>query len=104
MAAKPKSHRKAGKASHFSHASAVPVAAKRDDATSIFVALLEAERWLFAAGEATGADTDTVVVAAIGTIRRQVCEQLERLQSRAYRAFDSQPDSRLQFSSMAPRF
>ena len=102
MAVKPKSHRKTGKASHLAGAPARSVAAKPDDATSIFVALLEAERWLFAAGEATG--TDPAVVAAIGKIRRQVCEQLERLQPRAYRAFDNQSSSRLPLSPVSPWF
>ena len=59
------------------------------DATNVFVALLEAERWLFAAGRVAGADTDPKVVAAIGDIRRRVCQQLEKLQPRAYRAFDN---------------
>jgi hypothetical protein len=104
MAVKPKSHRKTGKASHLAGAPARSVAAKPDDATSIFVALLEAERWLFAAGEATGTGTDPVVVAAIGKIRRQVCEQLERLQPRAYLAFDNQPISRLQLGPASPWF
>ena len=104
MAAKPKSHRKTGKAQYLAVAPAPRAATKPDDATSIFVALLEAERWLFAAGEATGTATDPVVVAAIGKIRRQVCEQLERLQPRAYRAFDNQSISRLQLSPASPWF
>ena len=104
MAAKPKSYRKTGKAPHLADVPAVRAAAKPDDATSIFVALLEAERWLFAAGEATGTGTDPVVVVAIGKIRRQVCEQLERLQPRAYRAFDNQSSSRLPLSPVSPWF
>jgi hypothetical protein len=56
------------------------------EATDIFIALLEAERWLFSAGE--GADADPETAAAIEDIRRQVCRRLERLQARAYREFD----------------
>ncbi len=55
------------------------------DASAIFMALLEAERWLFAAGEAAGLQG-----TAIARIRRQVCAELERLQPNAYRAFDDQ--------------
>ena len=69
MVAKPKSYRKTGKASHFANAPAVHVSAKPDDATSIFVALLEAERWLFAAGEATGTGTARYVDSSLERVQ-----------------------------------
>lgn len=66
-------------------------AAAVGDAREIFLALLEAERWLFTAGEGlAGGDPETA--AAIQNIRRQVCERLEKLQANAYRAFDGALD------------
>lgn len=58
-----------------------------DDAADAFSALLQAEYWLFTAAATIAADADPAAAAAIKAIRHRVCEQLERLQPRAYRAF-----------------
>jgi hypothetical protein len=58
------------------------------EVTDVFIALLEAERWLFAAGEGLTGGRDPETAKAIEAIRRKLSEQLEKLQTRAYAGFD----------------